>query len=80
MKLINLEQYRKKEVVDALKALLKAAEAGDIEGIVYVAKVGKGDHRAGTIGYYRRFPETALQATFELERSLCNTGPFAHSN
>jgi hypothetical protein len=52
--LINLEQYRRKEVVDALKALLAAAETGDIQGIVYVAKVGPGDHRAGTVGVYRR--------------------------
>lgn len=79
MKLINLEQHRRKEVVDALKALLVAAEAGDLEGLAYIVKVGPGDHRAGTAGVYRRHPEKALQATFALERHLCNTGPFASS-
>lgn len=79
MKLINLEQYRKKEVVDALKALLAAAEEGEIQGLAYIVRVGAEDHRAGTAGIYRRNPEKALQATFALERHLCNTGPFASS-
>lgn len=79
MKLIDMERYRRKEVVEALKALLEAAEAGDISGIAYVVKVGRSDHRAGTAGIYRRHPEKALQATFALERHLCTTGPFAES-
>jgi hypothetical protein len=76
VQLIDLERYRRKEVVDALKALLEAAEQGHIQGLAYVVKVGPGDHRAGTAGIYRRFPEKALQATFALERHLCNAGPF----
>lgn len=79
MQLINLEQYRKKEIVETLEALLKAAKAGDIQGLAYVVKVAPGDNRAGTAGIYRRFPEKALQATFELERHLCSAGPFANS-
>lgn len=79
MKLIDLEQYRRKEVVDALKVLLAAAEAGQIQGLAYVAKVGPEDHRAGTVGVYHRHPEKALQATFALERHLCQTGPFIES-
>lgn len=79
VKLIDLEQYRRKEVIETLKELLAAAEAGNMEGLVYVAKVGPGDHRAGTAGTYRRFPEKALQATFALERHLAKSGPFAES-
>jgi hypothetical protein len=79
VKLINLEQYRKQEVVDALKALLTAAESGDLQGLAYVVKVGPSDHRAGMVGIYRRFPEKALQATFALERHLCNAQPFLSS-
>jgi hypothetical protein len=79
VKLINLEQYRAREVVDALKELLAAAEAGQIQGLAYIVKAGPEDHRAGTAGVYRRHPEKALQATFALERHLCNTGPFASS-
>jgi hypothetical protein len=79
VQLINLEQYRAKEVVEALSALLAAAEAGEIQGLAYIVKVGSDDHRAGTAGTYRRQPEQALRATFALERHLCNTGPFASS-
>lgn len=74
-----MQQYRQREVVDALKALLAAAEAGDVQAIAYVVKVGPGDHRAGTAGVYRRHPEKALQATFALERHLTKTAPFADS-
>lgn len=79
MQLINLEQYRKKDVVEALKGLLQAAEDGQIHGLAFVIKVGPGDHRAGTAGIYKRQPEKALQATFALEQHLCKTGPFAES-
>jgi hypothetical protein len=79
VKLIDLERHRRKDIVEALKALLAAAEAGEINGLAYVVKLGPDDHRAGTAGVYRRNPEKALQATFALERHLCNTGPFASS-
>jgi hypothetical protein len=77
--LIDLTKHKRKEVVDALRALLEAAEAGHLEGLAYVAKVGPGDHRAGTVGVYRRHPEKALQATFALERYLCKTESFISS-
>lgn len=79
MQLINLDEYRQKEVVEALRALLEAAEAGHIQGLAYVIKGPRGEHRAGIVGIYRRQPEKALQATFALERHLCRTGPFAQS-
>lgn len=77
--LIDLERHRAKDVVDALKALLAAAEAGNVKGIAYIIEVSPDDHRAGTAGVYRRHPEKALQATFALERHLCDSGPFASS-
>ena len=79
MRVIDFEQHRRKEVVVALKALLEAAEAGQIQGLAYVVKVGPGDNRAGVAGVYRRYPEKALQATFTLERVLCDAGPFISS-
>jgi hypothetical protein len=78
VKVINLEQHRRREVVDALEALLAAAKAGTVDGIAYVVKAAE-DHWVGTAGVYRRHPEKALQAVFQMERHLCNTGPFASS-
>lgn len=60
--------------MEALRELLSAAEAGDIRGLVFVVKVKPGDNRAGIVGEYRRHPEKALQATFQLERRLAGTG------
>lgn len=77
MQLVNLENYRRKEVVDALEALLAAAKAGEVQGLVYVVKVGPDEHRAGTVGVYRRHPEKALSATFQLERALASGRPLA---
>lgn len=79
MKLINLQQHRQKEVVSALEALLLAAKDGHVEGLVYMIQIGQSDHRAGTSGTYRRHPEKALQATFQLERMLASGTPFASS-
>lgn len=79
MRVVQLEKYRNQEVVKALRELLEAAEQGDIRGIVFVVNVKPGDSRAGMAGEYRRHPEKALQATFQLERHLATTGPFAES-
>lgn len=54
----------------ALEELLEWARAGDIRGLAYVIKVAPGDNRAGTAGVYRKHPEKALQAAFQLERLL----------
>lgn len=79
LKLIDMEMYRRKDVIEAARGLLEAAEAGTIQGLAFVVKVGPGNHRAGTAGEYKRHPEKALQATFALERHLCKAGPFAES-
>lgn len=67
---IDMERFRQRDVVEAAKGLLEAAEAGTIQGLAFVIKVGIGDHRVGTAGIYKRSPEKALQATFALERAL----------
>lgn len=74
-----MEKYRRQDVIEAARGLLEAAEAGTIDGIAFVVKLGPGEHRAGTAGVYRRHPEKALQATFALERHLCRSEPFAES-
>jgi hypothetical protein len=79
MRLVNLDQYRSREVVAALEELLEAAKQGEIRGLAYIVKVAPDDNRAGVVGEYKRSPAKALQATFQLERLLANTGPFAGS-
>jgi hypothetical protein len=70
MKLVSLDEYKNRAVVAALKELLKLAERGDCQGVVFVAKMGARDHRAGLAGDYQRCPEEALSATFQMERHL----------
>lgn len=50
--------------------LLEAAKAGEIRGLVYIAKFGPGENRADVVGEYRRDPAKALRATFQLESML----------
>lgn len=70
MQLVNLDEYRSRGVVNALKQLLGAAERGQIRGLAFVVKVAHGDNRAGLAGSYKRNPEAALRAAFMLERHL----------
>jgi hypothetical protein len=78
-KLIDLQKVRREEIVAAVEALLKAAKAGDIEGLAFVVKLDREAPRVGTAGIYRRQPEKALQAVFAMEKALCSSVPFASS-
>jgi hypothetical protein len=62
--------YRCREVVEALRELLREAEEGRIRGLAFVVKVAPGDNRADMVGEYRRHPEKAMKATFALEKLL----------
>ncbi len=75
MEVVKLDEYRGKEVVAALEALLELAREGQIHGVVYVAKLNEGDNRAGMAGIYKRRPDLALQATFMMERRLMHGRP-----
>ena len=79
MELVKLDEYRNRDVIEAARRLLESAERGEIRGLVFVVKVAPGDNRAGVAGEYKRYPEKALQATFQLERLLARTEPFAGS-
>lgn len=70
MQVVNLAQYRSREVIAALRELLEAAEAGEIRGLAYVVKVAPGDNRVGLAGVYKQCPEKALKAAFKLEKEL----------
>lgn len=70
MQLVNLDEYRSRGVVNALRQLLEAAERGQIRGLAFVVKVAHGDNRAGLAGTYKRHPGAALRAAFKLEQHL----------
>lgn len=77
VKLVSMDKYKSRDVVAALEDLLEAAKAGEILGLAYIVKVAPGDNRAGMAGLFKRDPAKALQATFQLERFLAQTGPYA---
>lgn len=80
MHVVSLEQFRNQKLVAVLRELLELAEEGEIQGLVFVAKFGAGDHRAGAAGDYKRKPEEALSATFTMERYLMRgQAPFERS-
>ena len=74
MKLVKLDDYRNREVVAALKELTALAENGQLEGLVFIAKLGHADHRAGRAGCYKRHPEQALPAALMLKQYLAALG------
>lgn len=57
-------------MVEVLRELLKAAEAGEIWALAFIIKCGPGDNRSDFVGEYKRNPAAALQATFALEKML----------
>lgn len=70
MHVVSLDKYKNRELIGALKDLLELAEKGRAHGLAFVVKLGHRDHRAGVAGDYKRFPEQALSATFQMERHL----------
>lgn len=75
MQLVDLEQYRNRDVVDKARRLLALAESGRVRGFVFAAKLEDGDYGAGLAGDYKRHPEQALPALLQLKELLAGTGP-----
>lgn len=70
MKLIKLDEYRNRGVVNALEELLAMARSGQIKAVSVVAKFTHDDHRAYLAGDYKHHPAEALTATFMMERNI----------
>ncbi len=70
MRVVNLQRYRNKGLVAALRELINLAEKGEVQGLAFVAKFGPHDHRAGSSGDYKRHPEEALAAALKMKQSL----------
>lgn len=75
MRVVNLKEYRNRGVVNALEELLELAKTGDIQALVFVAKFGPRDHRAGTTGDYKAHPEEAMSAAFIMKLKLAGLQP-----
>lgn len=75
MQVVRLAEYRNRELVEVIKGLLQMAEDGDAQGLVFVVKIGRGNHRPGVAGDYRRFPDEALPATLRMQRHLMKRQP-----
>lgn len=74
---VDLAAYKNQEMIEVTRALLHLAEKGEARGLSFVVKLGRGDHRAGCVGDYRRNPEEAMSAVFRMERELMrNETPF----
>lgn len=58
------------QVVAAVRELLELAEAGSLQGLTFIAKLGRRDHRAGLLGDYRESPQEALIAAIRLKEQL----------
>lgn len=74
MQLVELAAYKAREVKAVLSELMEMAERGDLQGLVFVCKLGVDDHRAGRAGDYKRHPEQALPAIYMLKDYLAQTG------
>lgn len=70
MKLVSLASYRNRELVGVLKGLLEMAENGHAQGLAFVVKVGRGAHRTGLAGDYRRHPDEAVSAAVRLKEQV----------
>lgn len=77
MHVVRLAEYRNRELVEVIRGLLQMAEDGDAQGLAFVVKMGRGDHRPGIAGDYKRFPDEALPATLRMERYLTKRQPTA---
>jgi hypothetical protein len=53
-----------------VRELLELADDGDLQGLTFVAKLGRQDHRAGVVGDYEESPEEAVFATLRMKQQL----------
>ena len=75
MRVVELRRCRNRRVVAVAKELLQLAEDGDIDGLVFVVKLGPRDHRAGIVGEYQKHPEEAVFAALRMKNLLLEEEP-----
>jgi hypothetical protein len=70
MRVVSLDRFRNRKVVAVARELLQLAEQGDLQGLTFVAKFGRADHRAGIVGDYQRSRAEAVYAALQMKRQL----------
>ena len=70
MHLVKSQEYQNQSLVSKLEALLILAKAGQIDGVMYVAKFAQDDHRAGAAGSYLYSRAEALMMTCRIKSYL----------
>lgn len=70
MQVVQLAQYKNRELVAVLKEMLILAEGGHATALAFVVKVGPRRHWAGLTGDYEIRPEEALPALLRLKERL----------
>lgn len=73
MRVVQLQRRRNSEVVAVARELLQLAEDGSLQGLTFVVKLGRRDHRAGLVGDYQENPEEAAYAALQMKRRLLDT-------
>lgn len=76
MQVVKLARYRNRELVDVLKGLLELAEDGTAQGLGFVVKLGRGNHRTALVGDYSRNPDEAMMAVIRLKDRLVEDSEF----
>lgn len=70
MQVVPLQRARNTKVVAVVKELLELADDGDLQGLTFVAKLGRKDHRAGVVGDYEQNPAEAVYAASRMKQQL----------
>lgn len=71
MHLVNLNEYRAKDLVNALEALLELSKSGDVRGLSFAADLsGRRAPVLGVCGSHKRDPSKALSAVTCLKGKL----------
>lgn len=70
MRVVSLDRFRNRKVVAVARELLQLAEQGDLQGLSFVAKFGRSDHRAGVVGDYQQNRAEAVYAAMRMKRQL----------
>jgi hypothetical protein len=66
----KLSEYRNRETLELLEALLTRAREGDLTGIVFCASLSNGRHTMGWSGPLKHNPELALKACTNLSERI----------
>jgi len=67
---VRIPEYKHRDTIEALEALLVKARAGEITGLIWGARFGDWNHGIGVTGHYRTDPITGLGAAGRIFATL----------